>query len=174
MSDVQPALLVIDLQQGLFKKSIPIYNADLLLEHITSLIDRAHRSGAPVFYVQHANTGFLAEGTEGWQFHPDLHPTPNDTIIHKRHGSAFQETPLGTELAARNIHHLIITGLVTHGCVKATCLDALKQGYHVTLVRDGHSNYHAQAGPIIEEWNQKLAEAGADLKAAQEIAFMGN
>jgi nicotinamidase-related amidase len=37
------ALLVIDVQQGLFKKKTPIYKADELLQNIISLVDRAHQ-----------------------------------------------------------------------------------------------------------------------------------
>jgi nicotinamidase-related amidase len=39
------ALLIIDVQQGLFKK--PTYKADELLHNINALIDRAHRGGVP-------------------------------------------------------------------------------------------------------------------------------
>ena len=37
------------------------------------------------------------------------------------------------------VKKLIITGLLTHGCVKGACLDAKKLGYEVVLVEDGHS-----------------------------------
>jgi nicotinamidase-related amidase len=45
------ALLVIDVQQGLFAKSIPIYHADELLKNIGTLVDRAHRTGATALYA---------------------------------------------------------------------------------------------------------------------------
>jgi nicotinamidase-related amidase len=62
-------------------------------------------------------------------------------------------------------------GLVTHGCVKATCLGALQLGYDVTLVKDGHSSYSKDASRLIEEWNQKLNAQGCELKVASEIDF---
>ena len=62
-------------------------------------------------------------------------------------------------------------GLVTHGCVRATCVDASQRGYQVTLVSDGHSNFHKQAAKVIEEWNQKLSDGVAQLKPTQEIDF---
>ena len=64
------ALLVIDVQQGLFAKSIPIYHADELLKNIGTLVDRAHRAQAPVFYVQHSSGKTLVEGSDEWQLHP--------------------------------------------------------------------------------------------------------
>jgi nicotinamidase-related amidase len=165
------ALLIIDVQQGLFNRSTPIYNAQGLLDNITTLVECAHRAGVPVVYVQHANQGSLAEGTQDWQLHPRLHPLDKDWLIHKRHGSAFQATPLKARLEADGIARLVVTGLVTHGCVRATCLDAVKLGYQVVLVQDGHSNFHKQAAQLIEEWNHKLGESGIELRAAQEISF---
>ncbi len=163
------ALLVIDVQQGLFDKSTPIYNAGKLLENINALEDCAHRAGAPVFYVQHANESWLAPGSDGWQLHAGLQPLDTDCAVYKRHSSAFQGTGLGKELEARAIRRLVVTGLVTHGCVKAACLDAVKLGYGVILVKDGHSNFHKKAADAIAEWNQKLSEGGIELKSTQEL-----
>ena len=64
------ALLVIDVQQGLFARSTPIYHADDLLKNIGTLVDRAHRAGAPAFYVQHSSEKILVEGSDEWQLHP--------------------------------------------------------------------------------------------------------
>jgi len=165
------ALLVIDVQQGLFAKSIPVYHADDLLKNIGTLVDRAHRAGVPVFYVQHSSEKILVEGSDEWQLHPQLRPLKKDRIIHKHHGSAFQDTSLGEELEARRIKRLVVMGLVTHGCVRATCVDASRRGYQVTLVSDGHSNFHKQAARVIAEWNQKLSGGIAQLKPTQEIDF---
>ena len=165
------ALLVIDVQQGLFDKSTPIYNAGKLLENINALVDCAHRAGVSVFYVQHANESWLAPGSDGWQLHAGLRPLDTDCAVQKRHGSAFQGTGLGQELEARAIRKLIVTGLVTHGCVKATCLDAKKLGYGVILVKDGHSNFNKQAADVIAEWNQKLSEGGVELKSTQDLVL---
>ena len=118
------ALLVIDVQQGLFNKSTPIYKADELLENITTLVERAHVSGAPVIYVQHSDARNLVKDSAGWQLHTQLRPLDSDTVIHKRHGNAFEDTPLDDTLRARNVTTMVVTGLVTHGCVRATCLGA--------------------------------------------------
>jgi nicotinamidase-related amidase len=165
------ALLVIDVQQGLFARSTPIYHADDLLKNIGTLVDRAHRAGVTVFYVQHSSEKILVEGSDEWQLHPRLRPLTKDRIIHKHHGSAFQDTPLREELEARHIGRLVVMGLVTHGCVRATCVDASTRGYQVTLVSDGHSNFHKQAARVIAEWNHKLSDVTAQLKLTQEIDF---
>ena len=165
------ALLVIDVQQGLFSKSTPIYKAEDLIQNITSLVDRAHRDGAPVFYIQHSDPRSLVKGSPGWQLHPQLQPSATDSIIHKQHGNAFEETGLDEALKSRNVTGVIVTGLVTHGCVRATCLGAQQLGYRVILVKDGHSSFSKQAAKLIEEWNQKLSAEKIELKSASEIEF---
>ena len=165
------ALLIIDVQRGLFERSTPIYKADALLKNIGALVDGAHRAGAPVFYVQHSDKRALVKGSDEWQLHPDLHPLDTDHIVHKLHGNAFEDTNLGRELRARNIGSLVVAGLVTHGCVRATCLGAKELGYRVILAQDGHSNFSKQAAKLVEEWNQKLSEKMIELKSTREIDF---
>ena len=167
------ALLVIDVQQGLFRKSTPIYRAEPLLNTLTTLIERAHAAGVPVIYIQHASDKVLPLGSADWQLHSRLQPGENDLIVHKQHGNAFDDTPLRAELTGRGIGRVIVTGLVTHGCVKATCLGALALGYAVTLAADGHSSYSKDAAQLIQEWNRKLGEAGASVAPANQIAFGG-
>jgi nicotinamidase-related amidase len=165
------ALLVIDVQRALFKKSAPIYQGGQLLARINHLVERAREAGAQVIYIQHANDSFLAAGTEGWQLHSELNVEDRDLIIHKSHGNAFEATTLEEELEAQGIKHIIVCGLVTHGCVQATCLGGLKEGYRVTLVDDAHSSWSKDAAQKIIEWNQKLAGLGVEVKSSREIEF---
>jgi len=167
------ALLVIDVQQGLFQKSTPIYRAEELLQNILTLVEGAHVANVPVFYVQHSDTKALLMGSPSWQLHPRLHPLEIDNIIHKLHGNAFEDTELNEVLQACNINTLFVTGLVTHGCVRATCLGARQLGYQVILVEDAHSSYSKQAAALIEEWHQKLLLMQVELKATAEVTFEG-
>jgi nicotinamidase-related amidase len=170
-SQRQPALLVIDVQRGLFRKSTPLYQAQELLQNISLLVERAHEAGAPVVYVQHSAAKQLVKGSPDWELHPDLQPLRSDSIVHKEHGNAFDATPLHEILQARGVKSVVICGLVTHGCVRATCLGALELGYQVTLARDAHSSYSKDAACLIEEWNQKLNELKVELKLTDEIEF---
>ena len=172
-SRVGVALLVIDVQLGLFTKSAPIYRADQLLQNIKSLVDRAHRAGIPVVYVQHANQRMLVEGSDGWQLHAQLHPTEDDICIQKRHSNAFEDTPLEEELKSRGVGRVIVAGLVSHGCVKSTCLGAKELGYRVTLAGDAHSSFSKDAARLIDESNEELAHGVADVRATQDIEMQG-
>jgi nicotinamidase-related amidase len=87
------------------------------METINLMVDLSHLFGVKVIYFQHANQSFLKEGTEGWQFHPGLSRGEEDSLIQKKQGNAFLDTPLQSELEVRGIQNLLITGLVTQGCI---------------------------------------------------------
>ncbi len=165
------ALLVIDVQNGLFNKSIPIYKADQLLSNILTLVSKAHQKLIPVIYIQHANDNTLALESENWQLHPSIVPTKADILVQKKHGNAFENTELQSILQSRTVNSLVITGLVTHGCVKATSLGALELGYKTILVGDAHSNYSKDAPDLITKWNDQLKNFGAVVLKTQEIQF---
>lgn len=163
------ALLVIDVQQGLFEKSTKIYKAKELLEKISSLVSRARAAGAPVFFIQHSDDKGLVMGSAAWQLHAHLRAMLPELILHKRHGNAFEDTGLDEQLKQRGIESVAICGLVTHGCIRASCLGALALGYRVILVEDAHSSYSKKAAELIQDWNKKLADKGAKLMQAEEV-----
>lgn len=107
--------------------------------------------------------------SENWQLHPQLHVGEDDAVIHKTHGNAFKDTELKDELDARGIKNLVVTGLVTNGCVKATCIGGHDMGYRVILAEDAHSSYIKTAPRLISEWNRKLAEGTVDLYPTSAI-----
>jgi nicotinamidase-related amidase len=142
-----------------------------MLDNINSLIARARRAGAVVVFIQHADKRTLVKGSEAWQLHPQLRPVAGDRAIHKCHSSAFRETSLDQMLVKEKVARVVVTGLVTHGCVKKACQDALNMGYEVVLASDGHSSYSKQAPEMIHKWHQKLAEAGVEIVPSHEVAF---
>jgi nicotinamidase-related amidase len=169
MEHTHAALLIIDVQSELFQKSTRVYKADEFLDHLQALAGYAHTLGLPVIYIQHSSNAFLIQGSPGWQLHPQLQPLEGDPIIYKKHPSAFEGTELKALLDAKGIQKLWISGMVTHGCVKATSLDALKRGYQVVLVSDAHSSFSKDAAKLILEWNEKISQAGAALLTTQEL-----
>jgi len=168
------ALLVIDVQKGLFERSTPIYKAELVLENINTLIKQARKADVPVVFIQHSNNKTLLKNSDAWKLHPAIKPQAGEDIIHKIHGNAFTGTSLHDELSKRNVGVLVVTGLVTHGCVKATSVGAMDMGYKVTLVSDGHSNFSEDAVQLINKWNQAISEKGAELIRTQDVDFVGS
>ncbi len=165
------ALLVIDVQLGMFHKSTPVYHSDEMLRNINMLIDRAHQAGAAVIFVQHCDARSLVKGTPDWQLHPELHFRAGDDTLEKQHSNAFEVTDLDKALKSKGITSLVITGMVTHGCVKNTCLGAVLLRYKTVLVEDGHSSFSKDAESLIEQWNAKLRDQGVIVAPSGEIAF---
>jgi len=166
------ALLIIDVQRAMFAKSTPVYKAESLLENIHALVNKARAAGAPVVWIQHCDSRDLAPNTPGWQLHPALVPEAQDLKLFKQKGNAFEGTNLKEMLDARAVKSVVLCGMVTHGCVKNTCLGALAEGLGVTLAADAHSSYSKDAAALIEKWNALLAEAGARLAESSAIRFM--
>jgi len=164
------ALLIIDVQKELFQKKNPVYHGNEMLNNICELADRAHAAVIPVIYVQHENNT-MPKGSDGWQLHPRLHPLDGDLTFQKQQSSALKVASLKDELSKSGVRQVIITGLVTHGCIKAACLDALKLGYEVILAEDGQSNFNARPKKIIDETLGNLKEVGVSVKQTCEITF---
>jgi nicotinamidase/pyrazinamidase len=83
------------------------------------------------------------QGSEGAALHPSLDRAKVDVVVDKGDDrgtegySGFQGTNLGTLLRERGIDRLTIAGLATDYCVRATALDALDEGFEVTVDRTG-------------------------------------
>ena len=166
------ALLVIDVQYGLFIRETPIYKENELLRNINDLIDSARSASIPVFFIQHSSVRLMEDSAE-WQLHPRLRVDDNDTFIFKRKPNAFKSTNLKDELDVRKIRKLVIVGIWTHNCVQATCRGAKDLGYEVILVRDGHSRDGEEeyAKKSIESWNRRLSKSGVKLLYSDQISF---
>ena len=170
------AILIIDVQLGMFEESDPVYGGDELLATIGDLLNRARDSGLPVIYIQHSGGDGhpLEPSSPGWPIHPVIAPARDELVSHKRHPDSFQETDLQHELEKRGIKHLIVAGIQTEYCVDTTCRRAYSLGYEVTLVQDAHSTWsteHLKASQIIAHHNEVLGGWFVTLKAACMIEF---
>jgi nicotinamidase-related amidase len=165
------ALLVIDVQRALFSRPTPIYKSDEFIQRLNALIASWRSSKGLIVFIQHSNNKKLKKNTEEWRFHPDLNVNDSDIVIHKLHGNAFKGTNLKEILDSKGIENIVITGLVTQGCVRATCIGGHELGYRVILVKDGHSNDRKTAKKIIEKWNQNLSKHHAELLLADEVTL---
>jgi len=67
---------------------------------------------------------------------PELQPKGDEMVLHKITSSAFLSTSLDLILHNMRIDTLVLTGVVTNGCVESTARDARDLGYRVILVTD--------------------------------------
>lgn len=129
------ALLVIDVQHEVVARAA---RRDAVVATVAELVDRARSEQVPVVWVQHADEG-LVEGTPGWELVAELRPGPDEPVVHKHHGDAFEDTALESELAERGVGRVVVVGAQTDACIRATLHGAFVRGYDTTLVADAHT-----------------------------------
>ena len=78
---------------------------------------------------------FLA-GSWGADFHPDLQPREEDTVLLPHKGIDVFETDLPDHLQRRGITHLVIAGMTANLCCESTGRHAMEKGYDVTFLSD--------------------------------------
>jgi nicotinamidase-related amidase len=170
------ALVVVDVQQGMFTCDPPPYHAAEVLQRIATLLERGRVAGVPIFHVRHdGGPGhILAKGSAGWPHHPAVAPRTGELIIDKRHRSAFHDTDFHARLTERGIDRLVIAGLQTEMCVDSACRAAVALGYRVVLASDGHTTWDTPALPaerIIAPHNRTLGRGFAELSTVMAVRF---
>ncbi|HZT67151.1 MAG TPA: cysteine hydrolase family protein [Acidimicrobiales bacterium] len=129
------ALLVVDVQNGVVAGA---HNRDGVIENINVLVAKARAEDVPVVWVQHSDDE-LVEGSDSWQYVPELARLESEPLVHKSFGDSFEGTDLESLLAARGVGRLVVTGAQTDACIRSTIHGAFVRGYDVTLVADAHT-----------------------------------
>lgn len=170
-----PALLVIDVQEGSF--AIPgteIEQPQAFLSMVSELAAGARSSGVPVVFTQFIgppNTP-MALGSPGSQIHDTVEPQEGDLVVQKDDSDSFLRSQLQRELDRLRIRSLIVCGMQSEFCVDATCRTAYALGYKVVLVEDAHATSDSQtlaAAQIIEHHNATLGRAYVSLVRASDL-----
>ena len=88
-------------------------------------------SDAGLFYLKAKQLDVWRErdgrGLDAWM--PMLEPVDNEEVVIKRHASAFFGTELVSYLTLKGVDTLVVCGVSTSGCIRATALDALSFNY---------------------------------------------
>jgi nicotinamidase-related amidase len=129
------AVVVVDVQNGVVEGA---HRRDEVIANINDLVGRARAAAVPVVWVQHQSEE-LPEGSDRWQYVPELQMGDGEPVVHKRYGDSFEDTTLEQELAARGVGRLIVAGAQTDACVRSTLHGAFTRGYDATLVGDAHT-----------------------------------
>ncbi|WKA56630.1 cysteine hydrolase family protein [Planococcus shixiaomingii] len=174
---MKKALLVIDVQNGMFQEGNVVHNGERLLQNLKRLIEQARSAEMPIFYIQHnAPAGKPLEfGAKGWKIHPEVAPESQDIVIQKTTPDSFFNTSLNEELKIQGIEHLVVTGIQTEVCIDTTCRRAFSIGYKVTLASDTHSTWDTEdltAQQIIKHHNGVLRWF-ADVCPSKDLLFKG-
>lgn len=150
----RPAVLVIDLCRAFTDPARPLgTDCTSIIDHSNRIMRAARRSGHPVIVstVRYDSPDFsdaglwgrkigghtdLGAGGDGWQFDPRLEVEESDGRLVKKYASCFFGTDLGSRLVAARVDTLIICGVTTSGCVRASAVDAIQCGFRPVVVRE--------------------------------------
>lgn len=162
----RPALLIVDFAMAYLEPTSPLYaGVEAVREACIALVATARATRTPIvwtrvrftpggregglFYRRLPPLACFDEGNPLGDFDPRLAPATGDMVVTKYYPSAFFGTALAPMLNAMRIDTLLVTGLSTSGCVRASALDALCHGFAPFVVRDCVGDRH----PAVHEAN---------------------
>jgi nicotinamidase/pyrazinamidase len=173
------ALLIIDFQNDFTPGgALAVRDGDAIADRVNELArdDRfdlvvATRDWHPADHGSFVEQGgpwppHCVQGSEGAQLFPALERAEVDVVIDKGQDpgtegySGFEATNLAELLRGRGIDKVTIVGLATDYCVKNTALDALREGFEVTVDSEGVRGVEVEEGDS-ERALEELREAGA-------------
>lgn len=157
----KPALIVVDMIQGFTDPECPLGGdyTNVVAANV-QLLDLFRDLALPVFFttvIYHAPDqakifrkrlpalNLLTPDSDCVKIDPALARRDNETLIEKQWASAFHQTDLADHLTACGADSLIITGLTTSGCVRATVVDGLQYDYPVIVPREAVGDRNAAA-----------------------------
>lgn len=185
------AVLLIDPVMAYVDPSSPLYVApDAALACMRRLAEAARAAGAPVawtrvvfqaggvdgglFYRKVPALAAFQEGSPMGAFPPGLEPRPGELVVTKQYASGFFGTTLASSLRALGIDSLLIGGFSTSGCVRASALDALQNGFAPYVVADACADRDARPHEAnLFDLQAKYAEVVDEAEALELLKKTG-
>jgi len=179
-----PALVMIDFMRAFTDPALPLgSNLDRELAETVRILGAAREAEIPIYYTavwyeekdlrdggvwvkkQLKGAQTLKAGTPEVELDTRLGRRSEEPIILKKYASAFFGTDLVSRLNARRVDTLIITGCTTSGCVRATAVDAVQNGFRPMVVREAVGD---RAQPAHEQSLFDLQAKYADVVSVEE------
>jgi maleamate amidohydrolase len=148
----KPALLVVDMIKGFTDPACPLgCDCPEVVAANAALLDAFHKLGLPVYFTtvvyhheDHAPVfrkridalNVLTPDSQWVKVDDRLVVGNDDVLIEKQWASAFHKTELDEQLRQQGVDSLVVTGLTTSGCVRATAVDGLQYDYMVVVPRE--------------------------------------
>lgn len=182
------ALLLVDLSIGFTDpaRSPLAAPVDAVIEANQQLLARFRQLGLPVLYSTVAYERpdqasvfrekipvleVLASGSELVDIDPRVLPQVDEPVLVKQGASFFFGTDLHQRLQSLEVDGVVVTGLTTSGCVRATVVDALQYNYRVLVPEEAVGDRDADAHRAnLKDMGIKYADV-VDL--AQCMALLG-
>ena len=171
----RPALIVVDVVVGFTDPACPLGSeADDVVQANIELMNAFHQAQMPVvlttvvyhneeqasvFRARVPALNLLTPDSQWVQFDPRLPIVETDLQLEKRHASSFHGTDLDNWLRTNQVDTVVVTGLTTSGCVRATAVDGLQNNYRVLVPREACGDRDEQAHEAnLYDLNAKYAD----------------
>lgn len=92
-------------------------------------------------HLQRSGKPYAIQGTAGCQLLSELQIKPEDRILVKKRYSAFYQTELDAVLGDLQPQTLVLAGITTAWCIRATAVDAYQRDYCVLLAQDAMAGF---------------------------------
>jgi maleamate amidohydrolase len=183
----RPALILIDFCMGYFDESCELYaDVDDALASALRVREAARAAGVPViltnvvyhpsaidggrFFEKAAPLRNFLKGSPMGAWGPGLEPFADELVVSKQYPSAFFGTSLASTLTAMGVDSVLLTGLTTSGCVRASCVDAMSHGFRTAVIADACGDRHSAPHEAnLFDMNAKYADVVSE---AEAVAFL--
>lgn len=149
----KPAVVLVDFVRAYFEPGAQLYmGTDACLQSAERLLAVARDVRVPIL---HTKVAFTPGGADGGVFFqkvgalehfageshlgeimPQVAPREDEVVITKQYASSFFGTTLSSTLTAQGVDTVIVMGVSTSGCIRATAVDAIQHGFIPVVVRD--------------------------------------
>jgi maleamate amidohydrolase len=153
------ALVMIDFAQAYFVEGSPLHaGVPEVAERARELLAWARTRG---MLVCHTRVEYRPDGLDGGVFFrkvpalkvfcaghplgayvPGLEPAADEPVVTKQYASAFFGTSLASTLRAQGVDCVLLAGMSTSGCVRASTVDAMQNGFVPVVVSDACGDRH--------------------------------
>jgi len=163
-----PALVLVDVINGFTDPACPLGSeADSVVDACRTLLEVFRKKRLPVFFTSVVYRdesqarvfrqrlpalNVLEPGSEWVKIDPRIAPVIGETVIEKRWASGFFNTDLAQRLKDEGADSIVVGGLTTSGCVRATAVDGLQNDYRVVIAREatGDRNLAAHESNLFD------------------------
>jgi len=147
-----PVLIVVDMCKAFIDPSSPLgFECNKLIEANINLVNKfrlkkypviftttiyRNPSEASVFRSRIPALNILEPESDTVTFIDELAPSKDEILIEKKYASAFFQTKLTDYLLKIHADSVVICGVTTSGCVRATAVDSLQNNFPTTIAEN--------------------------------------
>lgn len=155
----KPALILVDFVEGYFNPDCDLYSGvEDALASALRVRQAARDVGIPViltnvvyhpqaidggrFFEKAKPLRYFLKGNPMGAWPKGLEPYDDELVISKQYPSAFFGTSLASTLTSMGVDNVLLTGLTTSGCIRASCIDSMSHGFRTCVIEDACGDRH--------------------------------